>query len=396
VFGIFQRMILWELTKVFVMSLIGITGILLMAGIVAEASQQGLGPGQILAAIPLLIPSTLPYTIPATTLFATCVVFGRMAADNEILAIRAAGVNVGKVALPGLVLGAAMSTATLGLYWEIIPRSHRMLREMVFNDAEELLYSLLRKQHSLVHPSQPYSMYVKNVVGHKLCTPIFIHQERNKEVPDAVAQAREAELRVNMPKKQLLVHMRDGVTLGEDGSLGYFVDKTWELPLPEDLLGEKNRRPRDMTWKELWKERDKQLADIERCQAEIALKTSEKYTSGAPDLQQNLKELREHVKWCNQQILYLDVELQMRPALSLGCLFFILVGCPVGIWFGRSDYLSSFITCFMPIIFFYYPLMLCGTGMAKEGRLNMYALVWGADILIAFAGLVLLRRLVRE
>ena len=67
----------------------------------------------------------------------------------------------------------------------------------------------------------------------------------------------------------------------------------------------------------------------------------------------------------------------MRPALSLGCLFFILVGCPVGIWFSRSDYLSAFITCFLPIVFVYYPLMLCGTGMAKEGRYNMIPLVWG-------------------
>ena len=44
---ILHRMILWELTKVFLMSLFGITGILLLAGIVAEASQQGLGPGQV-------------------------------------------------------------------------------------------------------------------------------------------------------------------------------------------------------------------------------------------------------------------------------------------------------------------------------------------------------------
>src|SRR5262249_39699403 len=84
VFGsILHRMILWELVKVFTIALVGITGILLMAGLIAEASQQGLGPGQVLAAIPLLIPSTLPYTIPATTLFATCVVYGRLAADNE-------------------------------------------------------------------------------------------------------------------------------------------------------------------------------------------------------------------------------------------------------------------------------------------------------------------------
>src|SRR6059058_597407 len=102
-------MILWELVKVFLMSLVGITGILLMAGIIAEASQQGLGPAQILAAVPLIIPSTLPYTIPATTLFAACVVYGRMSADNEVLAIKAAGINLIQVVGPGLLLGVVMS-----------------------------------------------------------------------------------------------------------------------------------------------------------------------------------------------------------------------------------------------------------------------------------------------
>src|SRR5881275_2862036 len=125
-------MILWDLCKVFVMSLIGITGILLMAGIIAEASQQGLGPGQILAAIPLLVPSTLPYTIPATTLFAACVVYGRLAADNEILAIKSSGVNILHVVKPGLLLGLAMSATTMGLYYRIIPYTHHLLRTMVF------------------------------------------------------------------------------------------------------------------------------------------------------------------------------------------------------------------------------------------------------------------------
>jgi lipopolysaccharide export system permease protein len=397
VFGILQRMILWELTKVFVMSLVGITGILLMAGIVAEASQQGLGPGQILTAIPLLIPSTLPYTIPATTLFATCVVYGRLAADNEVLAIRAAGVNIGKVALPGLVLGAAMSGVTMALYWEIIPLSHCKLRDMIFNDAEELLYSVLRKQRMLIHPSQPYSMYVKSVQGRKLLYPVFIHQEKGKPTPDAVAQAREAELRVDMKKKLLLIHMRFCVTVFEDGSLAQTENKTWEMPLPNNLDGKEARRPRDLSWRQIWQQRRFCLDEAEKCRAEIALHASAGLATGGPqDLQQYVQSLHQRIIVYKQQVLYLDVEVQMRPALALGCLFFILVGCPVGIWFGRSDYLSSFITCFMPIVFFYYPLMLCGTGMAKEGKWNMLLLVWSADGIIGLVGLSLLWRLIRK
>src|SRR5881227_2722226 len=114
--------------RVFLLALLGITGILLMAGIVAEASRHGLGPAQILAMLPLIIPSTLPYTIPATTLFATCVVYGRLPADNEILAIRAAGVNILRVVWPGVLLGLLMSGTTLGLYYRLIPYTHHLMR----------------------------------------------------------------------------------------------------------------------------------------------------------------------------------------------------------------------------------------------------------------------------
>src|SRR5215472_7386905 len=131
-------MIFWSLVKVFLLCLVAITGILLMAGIVAEASQQGLGPGQILAIIPLLIPSTLPYTIPATTLFATCVVYGRMAADNEILAIRSGGVNLSRVVGPALLLGVLVSAGTMGLYYRLIPYTHHLMRTMFLADLEEM------------------------------------------------------------------------------------------------------------------------------------------------------------------------------------------------------------------------------------------------------------------
>jgi lipopolysaccharide export system permease protein len=397
VFGsILHRMILRELCKVFVLSLIGITGILLMAGIIAEASQQGLGPGQILAAIPLLVPSTLPYTIPATTLFATCVVYGRLAADNEILAIKSSGVNIFKVVKPGLLLGIAMSAATMGLYYRIIPYTHRLLREMIFNDAEELLYSLLHKHGMISHSSLPYSMYVKGVQGKKLLSPVFKRKGPNGQ-PDVVANAREAELRVNIRKKLVIVKMRFGVASSADGSRAYFEDRDFEVPLPEHFGKDTNRRARDMTWDEILQKRVQLEEKGAATRAEIAMHTARLLLQGAPaDLPLHIKNLKDRLKMLRQQVVLLDVELQMRPALSLGCLCFILVGCPVGIWISRSDYLSSFITCFLPIVIFYYPLMLCGTNMAKEGRINMIPLVWGADMAVGFVGLVLFRRLLRN
>src|SRR5579859_2843891 len=138
-------MIFWELVKVFTLSLIGINGIMLMGGIVAEASRNGLSLMQILTAIPLLIPSLLPYTVPATTLFATCVVYGRLSHDNEILAIRAAGINLSFVLKPALFLGLSTGMATFALYHSLIPYTHLLLRSMVLKDVESLIYSFLKR-----------------------------------------------------------------------------------------------------------------------------------------------------------------------------------------------------------------------------------------------------------
>src|SRR5437660_2065091 len=117
-------MIFWELAKVFVLSLLGITGIIVMAAIVVEASQRGFGPGQILAAIPLLVPSMLPFIIPPTTLFASCVVFGRLGHDNEITAIKSAGISVLHVVWPGIFLGAATAAITFRPQYHLIPPTH--------------------------------------------------------------------------------------------------------------------------------------------------------------------------------------------------------------------------------------------------------------------------------
>src|SRR5579883_732165 len=127
--------------------------------------------------------------------------------------------------------------------------------------------------------------------------------------------------------------------------------------------------------------------------AEIALTAARLLLTDPPkDLPKHLENLRMINNDKLKQLRALDAEMQMRPALSFGCLCFVLVGCPVGIWFSRSDYLSGFITCFLPIVFIYYPLMLCGTGMAKEGKFNIVPLVWGADAVIGLMGVVLFWR----
>jgi len=191
--------------------------------------------------------------------------------------------------------------------------------------------------------------------------------------------------------------MKHCVIWGENEAKGYMERKTLSVELPKDFGKQSQTRPRDLTWQEILDKKVELQKKIEEFQGKIAFATSHQILIGVPDnLPLYVKSYNEQIGQSQQEIVALNVELQMRPALSLGCLFFILVGCPVGIWFSRSDYLSAFITCFLPIVFVYYPLMLCGTGMAKEGRYNMIPLVWGADAVVGLMGVILFWRLLKN
>jgi lipopolysaccharide export system permease protein len=402
VFGILHRAIFTELAKVFLLSLAGITGIIVMAAIVQEASQRGLGPGQILMAIPLIVPSMMPFIIPPTTLFASCVVYGRLAHDNEIIAIKAAGINVIHVVWPGIALGLIMSLTTLGLYLDLIPSTHRILRTAVVNDVEDFLYSMLRRDREIGARADlklAYEMYVKQVQGRRLKGAIFMRKNpKGKSGYDVIASAREAEMTVDLKNSEIVVHMWNGNFLSDNSSdRGRFGDKEWIVPLP-DLQHSGSLSWRDMTWSELLEARKDAEKEVEKLTIQAGLRMAGDNLVNPPvNLSQAVELHKFELKHgALARLNGLSTEMQMRPALSFGCLFFVLVGCPVGIWFSRSDYLSAFITCFLPIVFIYYPLQLCSTNLAKDGKLDAAIALWLANGAMGVMAFFLFGRLVKN
>ena len=101
------------------------------------------------------------------------------------------------------------------------------------------------------------------------------------------------------------------------------------------------------------------------------------------------------MKYTKELIYKSEIEIQMRPALSIGCLCFVLIGCPVGIWASRSDYLSVFIICFLPTMFIYYPLLLASLNLAKNGKVPAWS-AWGADVIGMVIAFVLIKRLMKR
>jgi lipopolysaccharide export system permease protein len=396
-FGIFKRMVLFELLRIFFLCWLGLTGIILMGGLFSEATQHGLAPSQIFAIMPLLIPNTIPYTLPTTTLFATCIVYGRLAQDNEILALKAAGIQIGHVIRPALILGVLASAGTLAIYLNVIPESHWELRSRFMRDVKELLYAMLRKNGCITHPQIPYHIWVQRIENETLIDTLIYRRNAKTGNYDFSVRAEEATIDFDSVKKQIIVHLKRGNMIGPDGDKGDSGPLT-QIPIdiPPGLDNPRKTRATDMTWNEIFSNIQKIDDDIDETQANLAewqrrsIDNPNEHHVGQIDhfekvLHFKRLERSEHV-----------TELHMRPALALGCLCFVLVGCPVGIWFSKSDYLSAFITCFLPIVAIYYPLMLCGINLAKKGKLEPWLIIWPANVLLALTALILFRKLARN
>ena len=399
-FRLIHRAIFFDLLKVFVLAFVGLTALLLLAGVVAEATRNGLGPMQIVAAIPLLVPSTIPYTLPTTTLFAVCVVYGRLAHDNEILALRAAGVHIRHAVWPAVLLGGISTAVTFALHLNVIPYTHYLLRSEVAGDVRELLYGMLRRDRMINHPRMEYEIHVTRVQGQKLIGAQFRRRDPKGAFFDFVAYADESELLVDSKNGLLHVLMKNCNVIDKNNlNPAAMGDRVWTIKLPEELTPAGKIRPSDMTWMELFEYRDEMVEKRDEATTDINAHQARLNMNAAPEKSDFVTHIRHKIEERRRYIAFIsniDAELWQRPAFALGCLCFVLVGCPVGMWFSKSDFLSAFVTCFLPIVIVYYPLMLCGINMAKAGKLTPFLGIGAADVLLLVTAALMHRRLARS
>jgi lipopolysaccharide export system permease protein len=170
--------------------------------------------------------------------------------------------------------------------------------------------------------------------------------------------------------------------------------------VPLNPVGDVKLSPRDMTWQEVLQARREVRAEVDSAKrqlAEFVLQLAANNLHQPPAQLDDLNRFyHNQLRQKEQRLAGLDTELCMRPALAFGCLSFVLVGCPVGIWFSKSDYLSAFITCFLPIVLIYYPLQLCSTNLSKDGRVAPIVGLWAANALMAVMALPLFHKLLKN
>jgi len=195
-----HRYIFGELLKVFVLATIALTLMLTLGLLIQQTQEFGVGPDQALHLLGYLIPITLTFVLPMGALFASALIYGRFASDNELNACRASGVSLTTLIYPGLCLAIAVATTTLILSFHVVPSFvHRAEKSLKANFKQILFRNVQRKGYYTL-PGKRYRLYADAAYPEEnMLSGVIVTDSKEKQIGKIIT-AETAKIEIDMHK----------------------------------------------------------------------------------------------------------------------------------------------------------------------------------------------------
>lgn len=388
-----ERYVFFELCRVFAALLGMMTLLLVFVGVLEKVKDYGLGAWQIVQILPFVVPILLPYTIPVTLLLTVCVVYGRMSGDREVVAVKAAGIPVLYVIWPSFFLGGVLSAGTILLSDQVIPWANASIERIATLAMEDIFLDLLRTQNQIKIKEAGVSITVKGVRDKTLIAPVFRYSPNGKNTSTVSAQ--EARLKFDLQKRQVMVEMT-GVQGSAAGQASFCLAnevRPFRLPDRSKQTQLRNLRLQDMTVAVAKGTQDAEdVSEQQAIEAAFAMTTGNFETFSETEFQ--LKDV--HRRFHLGNVRRVRTEYHTRFAMSMSCLFFVLVGSPFAVLSGKKQFLTSFLFVFAPILLVYYPIAMMTQNLSKAGSLEPSWAVWSANGVLLLASVYFLRQVNRN
>ncbi len=158
-----HRYIFREVFKVFCLAAVALTLMMSLGSILRPVQEYGVGPGQVIDLMAYFLPITLTFVLPMAALFATTLVYGRLANDNELDACKASGISLLPLVYPGLALAIMVATANLLLSFYVMPIFVHRAESSLKDNARQILFrNVQRKGYYQLPPDGRYRIYADN------------------------------------------------------------------------------------------------------------------------------------------------------------------------------------------------------------------------------------------
>lgn len=390
-FNRITRHVIVELVKAFALSLTAMTTLMVLIFLVQEAWREKLTADAIIKLLPYTLPTALCFAIPGTILFAVIVVYSRMSAANEIVAIKSSGIPPSRVIAPALVLAFLLSLCTVYLNDLSVSWGRRGIYRIILHSSAQSIYSMLRSQGTFAKGK----IYIDadEVRGDDLINPFIVRKDEDSK-DNLEIRAERARIFVDPVEDQLVIQLLNGMIMVGDDVRSWIDRKDFAIPL-SDVTKKSGvaDSPSNLALNEMASELVSQRVHVDLNQQALALKLVSQAIAGDmiglthPQWGADLYEMQRQVYRKHRLV----AEPWRRWANGFSCLCFVLVGAPLAIQLRRFDFWTNFALCFIPILVIYYPLLMFGVGQAKSGALPPIA-VWFGNLVMVLIGIWLVRK----
>ena len=133
-----QKYVLKEVLKAFVPALL-VFVLVVSLGFCVQLLHDGLDVVRLAGLPQYLLSLSVPLVLPSAFLVAVIIGFGRLAADNELTAIRVGGVSLFHVLLPVGALSVLLSVVAIYLHFETVPRARVNIELLKYEAIKQVL-----------------------------------------------------------------------------------------------------------------------------------------------------------------------------------------------------------------------------------------------------------------
>lgn len=337
-------------------SLLVLTFVMILGNLVKIADlviNKGVDVLSVMKLFMFMMPALLTYTVPIATLIAVLLSLGRLSGDNEIVTMRASGINLAHIVMPLLVIGSIISLVLLIFNDRIVPYAHFAQRKTLVEVGTKNPAAAL-EPGIFINSFDKYILFIYAIDGNKLQN-IRIYEPQGEDKPTRLIIARRGEF-ISLPENNIIkLKLIDGTADEPDPnnpSNFYKLNfKTYFMTLnlaqaqsKENVL----KKPKDMTIREL--------------ETEMRALRSQKIDPSP-----------------------LATEIHKKISLAFSCLVFILLGMPMAVITHRREKSINFGIAFL-IVGVYYLLLLGSEALSRQGYLDPQFALWIPNTLFGLLG----------
>jgi lipopolysaccharide export system permease protein len=366
----------------------------------------------------------LALSIPMGMLVASLMGYGRLSADNEIVAAKSSGISMPTIVMPGLLMGIILAVALSWFNDQVLPNANHRAR-LLMTDITKKKPTWSLEENVFLDYFDGYHILVKKVDNKTSeIRDVTIFEHKDPKTPRTIV-ANHGDIKFTSDGSRLIMNLYDGEIHEPDPEnqeryrRTEFKKQTIALEGASSELERSSsgaRGDREMSVAMMLNENKTSQGHIEESQKRINDYISqdiEKLTKGPPsekEVKSIVKKLEsaiaisqkpkdtmtrieyelKTIKTYKRQINSMTVEIHKKFSIPVACIAFLLLGAPLGILARKGGVATSLA---LSLLFFivYWAFLIGGEEMADRMYISGALAMWLPNIVIGVTGLLLIR-----